>query len=103
MKVSQVKVGQLEWTVKESPAVIIEGNRNYAGSCSYEKTEITLLETLSEERKEDVFFHELTHAMFHEAGFDDHEEDVVNRLAKIVHQVVKENDFSWLKDKSNAR
>lgn len=96
MKPSKVKVGQLDYEVEEIPVVIIGDNSNYAGSCSYADTRISILETLSEERKTDVFFHEMTHAMFHEAGFDEQDEDTVNRLAKIVHQVIKENDFSWL-------
>lgn len=99
MKLVKVKVGQLNYAVEEKPLVIIGDSSNYAGSCSYSDTCISILETLSEERKIDVFFHEMTHAMFHEAGFDEQDEDTVNRLAKVVHQVIKENDFSWLKNK----
>lgn len=88
-----VKVGQLIYDVTQCPVIVIGEDRNYQGSCSYTNTEINILDSLSEERKKDVFFHELTHAIFYEAGFEDQDEDMINRVAKIIHQVVKENSL----------
>jgi len=90
-----IKVGQLFYDVTEKPVIIIEEDRNFQGSCSYTNTAITILDSLSEERKKDVFFHELTHAIFYEAGFEDQDEDMINRVAKVIHQVMSENDFKF--------
>lgn len=89
----KVKVGQLFYDVIEKPVIIIEEDRNYQGSCIYTNTAIVILDSLSEERKNDVFFHELTHAIFYEAGFEDQDEDMVNRVAKVIHQVMNDNLF----------
>lgn len=88
-----VKVGQVIYEVLEKKVVIVEEDRNFQGSCNYTNTTINILDSLSEERKKDVFFHELTHAIFYEAGYDEQEEDMINRVAKVIHQVIKENEF----------
>ena len=90
----QVKVAGVVYTVKEEPFIEINSNRNYQGACYYDKTQIFILEDISDERKEQVFVHELTHAIFHEAGFDEQDEDVINRIGIILHQVLKDNNLS---------
>lgn len=87
----RIKVGQCIYDVEEKPVIIVGEDRNFQGACSYEKTKITILDSLSNERKKDVFFHELTHAIFYEAGFEEQEEDMINRIAKVLHQVIEEN------------
>ncbi|NJP37912.1 hypothetical protein HCN83_09970 [Bacillus luteus] len=89
----EVKVGGLVYKVETKPFVEVESDRNYQGTCDYSKTEISIMEYISNERKEDVFFHELTHAIFYEAGFEEQDEDMINRIGKVIHQVVKNNDF----------
>lgn len=88
---SKIKVGGVIYEVETKPFIEICGERNYQGSCSFINTTINILEDISEERKADVFFHELTHAIFYEAGFDEHDEDMINRVAKVLMQVVKDN------------
>lgn len=90
----EVKIGPVSYQVIEKPFVEIGGDRNYQGACCYADTTIEILEDISEERKEDTFIHELTHAIFYEAGFEEQDEDMVNRVAKVLHQVIKDNDLS---------
>ena len=90
---NKVKVAGVEYTVNVKPYIDISGDRNYQGVCNYQHTTIELLDDLSEERKRDTFFHELTHAIFYEAGFEDQDEDEVNRVAKVIHQVITDNKF----------
>lgn len=90
---SRLNVAGITYDVKEEPFIEVDGNRNYQGACEYGKTEITILKDISSERKEDVFVHELTHAIFYEAGFEDQDEDMINRVGKVLHQVIKDNDF----------
>lgn len=91
--IETVKVGQITYKVTEEPVITSQEDRNYQGVCSFTNTQISVLNSLSEERKKDVFFHELTHAIFYEAGFEEQDEDMINRVAKIIHQVIEENDF----------
>lgn len=94
----QIKVVGVEYSVAEKPFIEIDGNRNYQGACWYDKTEIQVVEAISNERKKQVFVHELVHAIFHEAGFEVQDEDTVNRVGIVLHQVLKDNNFGWLKE-----
>lgn len=67
------------------------------GEVEYEKSMIRIHSSLSEEKKKQTIIHEVLHAIFHEAGFDKDNEDEVNRLAIVLHQVLVDNDFNWLK------
>lgn len=84
----KIKVGAVTYDVTEKPFIDIEGNRNHAGSCDYDHTEIAILADLSEERKKATFYHELMHAIFNEAGFDDQDENMINRLGIVLQQVI---------------
>ena len=57
---------------------------------------IEINDKIHKTRQDQTLVHELTHAMFFEAGLED-EEDLVNRLGLILYQVLKDNDFSWLR------
>lgn len=88
-----VKVGGVSYQVAEVPFVEISGDKNYGGSCDYQKCEIKLLASMSDERKNQIFAHELTHAILNEAGYDEHDEDMVNRMGIVLHQVLVDNEF----------
>lgn len=47
--------------------------------------------TLGDERKQQTLIHELTHAIFLEAGYKDQEEDMINRVSIVLHQVLQDN------------
>ncbi|MCM3488792.1 hypothetical protein M3689_05660 [Alkalihalophilus marmarensis] len=87
----QLKVGGVTYDVKKLPFVEIGGDRNYSGACDYNSTTIEIADDLSEERARDVLYHELTHAIFYEAGFVEQDEDMINRVAKVIHQVCRDN------------
>lgn len=94
---AKVKVAGVTYDVVEVPMVQIYDDKNYSGACHYDKTKIEILEDMSECRKEQVFVHELVHAVFNEAGFDEHDEDLVNRLGIVLYQVLKDNDLRFKK------
>lgn len=100
--IERVKVGGVTYTVKEEDIVEIDGNYNYAGSCTYSATTIELSKRLSHERKTDVFVHELVHAIMNEAGYDDHDEELVTRVSKVLCQVLRDNDFSWMREEEES-
>ncbi|MGX7211300.1 hypothetical protein [Enterococcus innesii] len=88
-----VKVGPVYYDVTEKPFIEIDGERNYAGSCDRDATEIAILADLSNERKEATFYHELMHAMLFEAGYSlaEHDEELIDRVSKVLHQVIDDN------------
>lgn len=88
---NKVKVAGIEYTVAEKDVVEIGENKNYQGACRFVTSEIEILNSLSESRKEQVFVHELVHAILNEAGYDEHDEDMVNRVGIVLHQVIKDN------------
>ncbi|CAM3730299.1 hypothetical protein MEZE111188_05645 [Mesobacillus zeae] len=81
----------VEYKVVEVENVIIDGSVNYAGSCSYSASKIEILNSLSETKKEQTLVHEMLHACFNEAGFNEQDEDVVNRVSIVLYQVLKDN------------
>jgi hypothetical protein len=99
----KVNVAGVNFSVEAVPVVEIHDNKNYNGACWHSKTKIEILDLLSEERKKEVFVHELTHALFFEAEFDDdiHTEETVKRLGRVLFQVLRENDFSFLREESD--
>ncbi|MBL1228743.1 hypothetical protein IW492_05790 [Enterococcus sp. BWB1-3] len=86
-----MKAAGVTYQIIEKPFVEIAQDRNYMGSCSYQNTEINIVDSMSDDRKDDVLFHEITHAIFYEAGYDEQDEDMINRVGKVLHQVIKDN------------
>ncbi|MDG3136748.1 ImmA/IrrE family metallo-endopeptidase [Streptococcus suis] len=68
-----------------------DDDRNLWGYCDYEQQTIFIRASLSEQKKKQVLIHELTHAMLHEAGYKEQDEDMVNRFSIILHQVLVDN------------
>lgn len=68
-----------------------DDDRNLWGCCDYEQQKIFIRESLSDQKKKQVLIHELTHAMLHEAGYKEQDEDLVTRFSIILHQVLAEN------------
>ena len=68
-----------------------DDDRNSQGYCDYGNLTIYIRESLSEERKQQTLVHELTHAVFSEAGFTDQDEETVKRLSSVLFQVLKQN------------
>lgn len=95
MKIPQkITVGHIIYTVQYMDSLnhmdetlSLEGE--ILGACDYDTATITLKTELSKERMEQVFCHELAHAMFYEAGFDEHDEDMINRLGIVLHGMLK--------------
>jgi hypothetical protein len=93
--IKKIKVGGIYYDV-EYKELVSESNAQL-GWCRYDKARIEINNTVNEQVQEQTLIHELTHAMFNEAGIDiENEEDVVNKLGLILHQVLQDNDFSFI-------
>lgn len=89
----KVKVGGVHYDVEEKEFVEIDGNKNYMGKCSYVEAKIEIAKGLSKERAEETFVHELFHAVLNEAGYDEHDEELVIRASKVLYQVLRDNQL----------
>jgi len=94
--VSDIKVGGIIYDIEFKELEAEEGMQ--LGWCSFPEAKIEINNyRVGEQRQKQTIIHEMTHAMFQEAGIElENEEDIVNRLSIVLHQVMKENDFSWL-------
>ena len=97
--IDKIKVGGIIYDVEfkelDAESVVQLGWCNYAKS----KFEINN-HNVSVQKQEQTIIHEMTHAIIHEAGlgFGDDEERIVNHISLVLHQVLKDNDFSWLRE-----
>lgn len=91
---SEVKVAGIIYRVRFYDVVEIDGKSTFLGSCDYAQNEIRIKRGLSQTRAEQVFVHELTHAILFEAGFGDHDEDLVERFSTVAHQVISDNSLT---------
>ena len=67
------------------------------GYCHFHKDLIEINSMISEQRQRQTLVHETMHAIYEEAGVEQDEGDV-DALAKVLYQVLKDNDFSWLRN-----
>ncbi|HGN7345485.1 TPA: hypothetical protein ACKW5K_002708 [Staphylococcus aureus] len=71
----------------------VDNNPNCLGLCIYKDSLIQLKRGLSYERKKQILIHELLHAMMYEAGYEEHDEELVNNLSIVINQVISQNDI----------
>lgn len=94
-----IKIGGITYAIKREE---IECNNGIQfGEIDYGKTQITINDVKVVRQKQDqTLMHEMIHAIMHEAGLDElnNDETVVNQLGIVLYQVLKENDFGWLKE-----
>ena len=66
------------------------------GQTNFKKSKITIDSNLDKQRLNQTLVHEIVHCIFEEAGLEQ-EEDTINRLGIVFHQVLTDNDFSFLR------
>ncbi len=88
----KVNVCGVIYTVEESETV--DNDLTCLGVCIYADSKICLKKNISAERKAQTFVHELLHAIFYEAGFDEQDEELINRVGKVMYQVLQDNFYN---------
>lgn len=89
----QVNVAGIDYTVQYQDGMM----KNYSllGQVLYAESTIDIDSSMSQSKKEQVFVHELVHAIFNEAGYDEQDDEMVNRLSIVLYQVLKQNDLKF--------
>lgn len=91
----KVKIGGIVYQIKIKNDLV--GETGNWGETNLKKTTIALDSNMSKQRTDQTLVHEIVHGIFEEAGFEQNE-DKVNRLGIVLYQVLKDNDFSFLRD-----
>lgn len=94
-----IKIGGIDYAIVRKELKHDDGVQ--LGWCKYVEATIEINNhDVNEQKQTQTIIHEMTHAIIHEAGlgFGDDDERVTNHLALILHQVLKDNDFSWVRD-----
>jgi len=73
----------------------ISESETWTGCCVFSKQEIRIKPDMGKEYTEEVFCHELVHAIAKQATveFGEHEEVIVDSLGKVLQQVLNDNKF----------
>lgn len=98
--IDKLKVGGMTYDV-EFMELEADGGGIQLGWCNYAQSKLEINNhNVSERKQKQTVIHELTHAIMHEAGvgFGDDEERVVNHVGLILHQVLRDNDFGWVRE-----
>lgn len=91
-----IKVAGVNYDVKHIKGLM--DDYDCLGHINYPNNEIKIDDVISEERKAQVLIHEMLHAIFYESGYDEQDEDMINRVGITLHQVLRDNDFSFMNE-----
>lgn len=98
---NKIRVGGIDYTVELVPK--LAERHNLYGQVTFGDSHIRIDDSLSLTRTNETLIHELTHAIFFEAGYDDHEEEMVRRIASVLHQVLRDNDFGFVQVRDDGK
>lgn len=86
-----IKIAGIGYEVKEVEN--LEDQFNLLGQILYTRGIIQLEKNLPPDRKVQVFVHEVLHGIFFEAGYEEQDEEMIDRVAKVLYQVLKDNNI----------
>ena len=90
---NKVKVAGVEYDVEEVDG--INDRYDVLGQIHYTKGLIEIDSSINQHRKEQTLVHEILHACFFDAGFEEQDEDMINRVGIVLYQVLKDNKLHF--------
>jgi Zn-dependent peptidase ImmA (M78 family) len=92
-------VGANTYTVAEVEGLVAK--YEVYGQVTHTDNLVEIDSDMAKDRKANVLIHELLHAMLFEAGYDEQDEDQVRRLGNVLSQVLRDNDFGFMRQTIN--
>ncbi|MBO1583235.1 ImmA/IrrE family metallo-endopeptidase [Bacillus sp. XF8] len=89
MKETYWKIGGVKYNVQSVKGLAKE--HGVLGQILYNDLIIKVDADLPRDRLEETFIHEVLHGIFHEAGYEEQDEDMINRVGKVLYQVIQDN------------
>ncbi|MCG7407726.1 ImmA/IrrE family metallo-endopeptidase [Paenibacillus sp. ACRRX] len=86
----QIKVAGTHYEVVREK--LLGAAENIYGDANFTIHRIRIDESITPERAQQTLIHELLHAIFYEAGYDEQDEDVIRRVSTVLYQVLADND-----------
>lgn len=83
-----VQIGPVTYTVKEEARTATEG---YYGQIIFSESMITLTPGMSDSLKLITLWHEILHALLHQAGLKDHDEHVIVPISFGIVDILENN------------
>ncbi|PFJ15034.1 ImmA/IrrE family metallo-endopeptidase [Bacillus cereus] len=96
MKDTYYKIGGVKYKVV--PVKGMAKEHGVLGQIIYDDLVIKIDADLPPDRMEETFVHELLHGIFYEAGYEEQDEDMINRVGKVLFQVWRDNPIPEKKD-----
>lgn len=97
--IRQLKIGGIYYYINEVEWKQESNGNMMFGLTHKESSTIEINTLISPQLQKQTLIHEMLHAVFFEAGIEqDNEEDLVNRIANVLYQVLQDNDFEFLKE-----
>ena len=93
---NKVKIGGIIYGIEKVNDLAIKDD--VIGRIKYYEGKIEIEKFLQKDVATQTLVHEILNGWFKEAGYDDQEEEVIDRVGKVLYQVLKDNDFSFLRD-----
>lgn len=96
----KLRIGSVDYTIESVPK--LHERYHLFGQVTYKDTHIQIDESLSQTRANEAVIHEMLHAILFEAGYMEQDEDLVNRTASVLTQVLRDNDFGFMRGESES-
>jgi len=92
----EIRVGANDYKVKAINSLLDDSDN--LGNITYSNATIRIDDSLAESTFKETLAHELVHAMLYESGYYEHNEDQVIRLGKVLSMILRDNDFTFMRD-----
>ncbi|HHB1925702.1 TPA: ImmA/IrrE family metallo-endopeptidase [Bacillus cereus] len=89
MKEDYWKIGGVKYKIVQVKGLAKE--HGVIGQILYDDLIIKIDADLPADRHEETFIHEMLHGVFFETGYTEQDEDMINRVGKVLYQVIKDN------------
>lgn len=86
---NKIRVAGIDYDVQEVDG--INDRFNTLGMVNYSKGIIEIDSSISQHRKEQTLVHEILHACFFDAGFEEQDEAMITRVGVVLYQALKDN------------
>src|SRR5690625_1854920 len=91
-----IRIGSVDYNVAYQSG--LSSSDSLLGQINYGQCEIRIDDSLPASRAREVLAHELAHGILFEAGYLDHDEEQANRLGKVLAMLLRDNDFTFMRE-----
>jgi len=91
-----IRIGSVDYSVAYQRG--LSSGDSLLGQINYGHCEINIEESLPASRAREVLAHEMMHGILFEAGYEDHDEGQANRLGKVLAVLLRDNDFTFMRE-----